>query len=235
MNIKIKQHDITDCGAACLASVAAWYKLSLPVSRIRQWAGTDKKGTNAWGIIKAAEKMGLNAKGVKTPSEMIGEIPLPAIAHVITHGKLQHFVVIYRIGAHSIQIMDPATGSMKKMKQESFIEEWTGVLILISPSKDFKARNEKINNLKRFRYLLLPHKNTLMQAVAGAIFFTILGLSTSVYIQKITDHVLLNGNTNLLNLLSLIMLIILIVQIVIGTLQSIFILKTGQLIDGRQP
>ena len=30
----------------------------MPVSKIRQWAGTDKKGTNAWGLIKAAEKMG---------------------------------------------------------------------------------------------------------------------------------------------------------------------------------
>ena len=47
MNYKVKQRDITDCGAACLASIGAWYKLGLPVSRIRQIAGTDQKGTNA--------------------------------------------------------------------------------------------------------------------------------------------------------------------------------------------
>gem|GEM_PF-664225 len=29
----IKQHDITDCGAACLAIVAKQYGLKLPVSR----------------------------------------------------------------------------------------------------------------------------------------------------------------------------------------------------------
>lgn len=52
--IKIKQRDITDCGAACLASVAAYYKLQLPVSRIRQFAGTDKRGTNVLGLIEAA-------------------------------------------------------------------------------------------------------------------------------------------------------------------------------------
>ncbi|MFR1445749.1 cysteine peptidase family C39 domain-containing protein, partial [Acinetobacter baumannii] len=38
--IKIKQRDITDCGAACIASVAAYYRLQLPVSRVRQYAGT---------------------------------------------------------------------------------------------------------------------------------------------------------------------------------------------------
>ena len=64
-NIKIKQRDITDCGAACLASVAAFYKLKLPVSRIRQYAGTDKRGTNVLGLIEAAELLGFQAKGVK--------------------------------------------------------------------------------------------------------------------------------------------------------------------------
>ena len=44
--VLIKQHDITDCGAACLASVSAFYKLQLPIARIRQYASTDKKGTN---------------------------------------------------------------------------------------------------------------------------------------------------------------------------------------------
>lgn len=39
----IKQHDITDCGAACLASIAAHYNLQIPIARIRQFAGTDKK------------------------------------------------------------------------------------------------------------------------------------------------------------------------------------------------
>jgi len=41
--ITIKQHDITDCGAACLASISAHYNLEIPIARIRQYAGTDKK------------------------------------------------------------------------------------------------------------------------------------------------------------------------------------------------
>ena len=44
--IKIKQFDITDCGAACLASVCAYYGLQFPIARIRQYAFTDQKGTN---------------------------------------------------------------------------------------------------------------------------------------------------------------------------------------------
>lgn len=44
----IKQHDITDCGAACLATVAKQYGYSTSITKIREVAGTDTRGTNAY-------------------------------------------------------------------------------------------------------------------------------------------------------------------------------------------
>lgn len=233
MTTKIKQHDITDCGAACLASVSAFYNLKIPISRIRQWAGTDKKGTNAWGLIKAAEKLGFSAKGVKGEIEALGEVPLPAIAHVVVKKILQHYVVIYKLTKGLVEIMDPADGQIHRKTHEEFAEEWTGVLILLSPNQGFVAHSERVPVLTRFRFLLRPHRKILIQALVGAVVYTILGLSTSVYIQKITDFVLPDGNRNLLNLLGVGMVMVLALQITIGSLQTIFVLKTGQLIDAR--
>lgn len=48
----IKQHDITDCAAACLTIISRQYGLKLPISRIREIAGTDKMGTNAYGVVQ---------------------------------------------------------------------------------------------------------------------------------------------------------------------------------------
>ena len=48
--IKIKQFDITDCGAACLASVCAYYGLQFPIARIRQYAFTDQKRNEYFGV-----------------------------------------------------------------------------------------------------------------------------------------------------------------------------------------
>ncbi|MBW8323718.1 MAG: peptidase domain-containing ABC transporter [Prolixibacteraceae bacterium] len=233
MSIKIKQHDITDCGAACLASISAHYNLKIPIARIRQWAGTDKKGTNAWGLIKAAEKLGFSAKGVKGELDAMNEVPLPAIAHVVVKKVLQHYVVVYKFTKNYVEIMDPGDGQIHRKTHAEFAEEWTGVLILLSPDQGFIARDEKVPVLARFRYLLYPHRKILVQALIGAIVYTVLGLSTSIYIQKITDFVLPDGNKNLLNLLSVGMVVILLVQIVIGSLQSVFVLRTGQLIDAR--
>ena len=55
----IKQYDITDCGAACLATIAKQYGLSISIAKIREVAGTDRHGTNAYGMVKAAEQLGV--------------------------------------------------------------------------------------------------------------------------------------------------------------------------------
>jgi ATP-binding cassette subfamily B protein len=51
----IKQHDITDCGAACLATICKQNGYNISITKIREIAGTDKAGTNTYGVIKATE------------------------------------------------------------------------------------------------------------------------------------------------------------------------------------
>ena len=233
MDVKIKQQDITDCGAACLASVAAYYKLKLPIARIRQIAGTDKKGTNLLGLYQAAEKIGFQVKGLKGNMEALLKMPTPCIAHVIVKEALHHYVVIYSIKKEVVKYMDPSDGQMHKLSFDDFEEIWTGALLMLIPSSEFEAGDNNTSNLTRFIYLLRPHKSVLTQSLVGAILYTVLGLSTAIYIQKITDNVLVNGNSNLLNLLSCAMLILLVLQLFVGAAKSVFMLQTGQKIDAR--
>ncbi|MDV2449024.1 peptidase C39, partial [Elizabethkingia anophelis] len=230
-DIQIKQHDIKDCGAACLASVAAHYGLKLPIAKIRQICHTDTRGTNVLGMVQGLEKMGFNAKGVKGGADALPEIPLPAIAHIIVQGQLHHYVVIYSVKKHKITVMDPAYGKMQEYTIQEFSEIWTGVLILLEPNEYFEQKDEKTSLYKRFWNLVQPHKSILLQALLGAVVYTILGLSTSIYIEKITDYVLIDGNKRLLNLLSVGMIVILLFQIFISVMKSVLVLQTGQKMD----
>lgn len=230
-NIQIKQHDYTDCGAACLASIAAHYGLKYPISRIRQYAFTDRKGTNILGVIEAAKKLGLEAKGVKGPFECLAEIPKPAIAHVVVKEVLQHFVVIYKVTDKYILIMDPSDGKLHKKTHEEFKKEWTGILVLMHPTETFQKGNLKKSTLKSFLELLRPHKSVMAQALFGALIYSLLGLSTAIYVGKITDYVLVDQNVNLLNLMGILMILIILLRTFIGSMKSILALKTGQRID----
>jgi len=231
--VKIKQHDIADCAAACLASVLAWYRRDFPIARIRQYASTDQKGTTAWGIIQAAKRLNLSAKGVRGDIEALSEIPLPAIAHVVVRQRLQHYVVIYGVSKTHVRIMDPATGTVENIPLSTFKESWTGVLILLSPDDGFRPGSEKVSVASRFLYLLNPHKAILWQVLTGALLFTVLGLSTSIFLQKIVDHVIPEGNRNLLNLMGLAMVAILLVKLIINHSRTILTINTGQQIDAR--
>jgi ATP-binding cassette subfamily B protein len=129
--------------------------------------------------------------------------------------------------------MDPADGEMHKETIEEFMKTWSGVLILLVPGEAFKTEDTKVSIYKRFWFLMQPHRSVVAQSLFGALIYTVLGLSTSIYIQKITDNVFVNGNTNLLNLLSIAMIIILLIQLFVGVSKSVFMLNTGQKIDAR--
>ena len=228
----VKQHDVTDCGAACLASIAMHYGLDLPIARIRQYASTDKKGTNVLGLMEAANRLGFTAKGVRGSFENLFEIPLPVIAHV-KHQNLDHYVVLYVANESYVEVMDPAYGELQRLTPDEFRQKWTGVLVLLLPGDDFTAGTEKISLERRFIYLLMPHKSVLLQVLVGAIFYTILGLSTSIFLQKIIDNVLPEANTNLLNLMGTVMIIIILLQVFINHAKTLLTIKTGQQIDAR--
>ncbi|MEH6304181.1 peptidase domain-containing ABC transporter [Olivibacter sp. CPCC 100613] len=231
--IKIKQHDITDCGAACLVSISGFYNLKMPIAKIRALANTDQKGTNVLGMISAAQQLGFSAKGVKGTFDSLTKIPLPAIAHIVFKNGLHHYVVVYKLSKQYVQLMDPADGKMHKVPLETFKDQWTGVLILLAPNENFRTGNERVSVFRRFAFLLKPHRSVFTQVLFGSVIYTILGLSTAIFVQKLIDQVLPDGNQNLLNLLGLMMMMILLLQFFINHSKTIFTLQSGQQIDAR--
>lgn len=130
--------------------------------------------------------------------------------------------------------MDPGSGKLEKWTIEDFTEKWTGVLVIMMPDYDnFIKGDEKVSIMSRLIYLIKPHSAVVVQSIFGALIYTILGLATSIFVQKIIDFVLPDANTNLLNLMGVVMVGILLINIIINFCKSLFILKTGQKIDAR--
>lgn len=229
--ICVKQRDVTDCGAACLVSIAGSYGYRFSVSQIRQIAGTDKRGTSMLGMVEAAQQMGFQAKAVRANPEVIRQIPLPSIAHVLLENGLQHFVVLYRISKHQLVYMDPGTGTQVKTNPDAFTKIWTGVLLLLEPSIAVSGSQVTITTKQRLYHLLYSNRSLLLQGFIGALVYTILGLSVSIYIQKLVDTIFVDGDLGLLNLISIIMILLLCVQQYTGTFKTVLGLQVGQRMD----
>lgn len=129
----VKQTDSTDCGAACLATVARTHKLKVDLAEIRRYAGSGAHGTNVLELIQAAKQIGLEARGIRAAPNQLDRVQVPCVAHVVI-GNLEHYVVIHRVTTRRLMIADPARGLLR-MPLEQFLGIWTGVLIQLTPAR----------------------------------------------------------------------------------------------------
>lgn len=238
----VKQHDITDCGAACLATVCKQNGYKIGITKIREVAGTDKQGTNAFGVIKAAEQLGFSAKGVKGNKEaFFSEFPLPCIAHVIVNGNLLHYVVVHKITKKKVVIADPGVGIVKLTPEEFFGEiyqegkppkyQWSGVLILLVKNETFKKGDETKGLFARFLHLLVPQKKLLLHIFVASLLYTILGILGAFYFKEMIDSVLPDGLRKTLMTLSIGVILLNIFKVLLNAFRSHLLLYLSQKLD----
>jgi ABC-type bacteriocin/lantibiotic exporter with double-glycine peptidase domain len=232
--IGVLQHDTSDCGPACIASVMAHFGMNVPVSRIRQAAGTDGQGTSMLGMVRALEYYHFEARGLQGKLEHISRLPCPFIAHLIRSDQTHHYVNVFKTGSKRLLIMDPSVGKLRSWSLTAFSESWSGRVIALVPGvKEGKSPDVGISNQKRLYSLLKPVWKPLVQALVSAILYTLLGLSASIYLGKLTDHVFMTRNEGLLNLMSIVMIGITLVMIYLSLVKNVIMLKTGQVIDNQ--
>jgi ABC-type bacteriocin/lantibiotic exporter with double-glycine peptidase domain len=229
--VRIRQHDPTDCAAACLSSIAAHYGTRIPLPRIRDLACTDQRGTTVLGLVRAAETLGFLAKGVRGTYQSLAAVPKPVVAHLDLGGGLQHYVVLYAITPKYVVLMDPADGQVHRVPPDDFRARWTGVLVLAVPAEGFAPLRRVGSGVRRLYSLLVPHRTILVQSLVGAGFHTMLGLSTAVYVQQLVDRAVPDGNRSLVNLMGVAMLAVLAVQLTLAWSRDRITLATGQKID----
>ena len=178
----IKQHDATDCAAACLAMICLHYKKETTITKLRDLMGTDLKGTNLLGLNNCAEKLGFVSQPVRVDRDGFqSKFTLPAIANVITKEGMTHFVVIYKITNKYIIVGDPAKRVMK-VTLEEFYKGFTGVLVILKPGEEFvkdSIKNEKV--ISRFIRIAMPQKKLFIYSVIASIIMTILGIVSSLF------------------------------------------------------
>jgi ATP-binding cassette subfamily B protein len=229
LRICVQQHDATDCGAACLATIVRSHGLRIPIARIRQYAGTDLQGTNVLGLVEAAQRLGFEAKGVRGGLEALARIPLPAIAHVRSGGTL-HYVVIHKVGPRRLTIADPASG-VRRLTRADFAAAWSGVLVLLVPGAGFGREDRPAGVWSRLARLVKPHGFLLAETFLATLFFTLLGLGTSIYIQLLVDHVLVRKDWATFRWLSLGLLALTGCRAVLGLARGILSAYLGRKID----
>lgn len=211
----VPQIDARDCGVAALASIAKWYGSDYSLAHLRELAKTNKEGTTALGIVKAAQEIGLETRAVQADMSLfeMKEVAYPFIVHVNKEGKLQHYYVVYRSKKDSLIIGDPDPAvKITKMTKERFRSEWTGVAIFLAPEPSYKLHKDKKNGLLDLLPLIFKQRSLIFYIVSASLLVTIINIVGSYYLQGILDEYIPNQMRSTLGIISIGLIVTYILQ-----------------------
>lgn len=228
----VKQHDMTDCAAACLATISMYYKKEITITKLRDILGTDIKGTTLKGLEDGAKRLGFDTRAIRVDKDSFqSKYTLPAIAHIITDEGLSHFVVVHKVKKDKVTILDPAKGA-KKETVDDFFKSFDGILLLLIPNNEFSAGKDKASGiLSKFIALLLPQKALFIYSIIASTILTILGIASSFFNKFLMDEILPYGLKNQLTVFVIGFLVLGITQIGLSAIRQHMLLYLSQKID----
>jgi ATP-binding cassette subfamily B protein len=140
--------------------------------------------------------------------------------------------VLHQVTKRGVLVADPGRG-VRTMAADEFKSAWTGYLLLLAPDQAGPRRigGEPLSPWRRFLGLLTCHTGLLAEAVVCAILMTVLGVSTSYFVQHLVDSVLVRQEVRLLNALGVGMVLVVVFRTLFGLLRQYLLAHVGRKVD----
>ena len=238
MKTAIRQHDLSDCAAACIASIARYYGEDVPLTVIREASGTSQAGTSIKGILDACRAIGFHAVGYKSDDkrlESLYGLSEPVILHIVNRQGDLHFIVLESLNVHRARIMDPGLGKHVQIPTEQLRKEWTGYLVTLKPQSDGTQQTERKVPSQRslFQCLRLLSFRDFALMLAGSVIYIVAGLCTALFLQHIIDGILPENDRSELLKTGLLMLSVMVCTLLVGYGRILYSLRLSILLDSH--
>ena len=191
--IFVPQHDMTDCGVACLLMLIKYYGGDSSIVHLRELSGTSNFGTTLLGLCQASQNMGFSSRGVEADSiEELKRLDKPCILNVCIDEKIEHFTVFFEYSNDKFLIGDPGRDIIE-MTEEELSSIWTKKCLLLEPTSAFELKEKGLRKKKEWILSLIREDyGILFSTLIIGIITTILGLSMTMFSQVLVDSILPN-------------------------------------------
>jgi ATP-binding cassette, subfamily B, bacterial len=194
----VRQMETADCGAACLASVLAYFGKNVRLDELRELTATGRDGVSARAIIDAARVQGLHPQAVRTEVEELDRLPPGSILH----WEFNHFVVFERVTRGGARIVDPARGRVV-VSTETLSGAYTGVAITFEPTAEFVPGGSASRGTWRYLRPVLSQRRTLVRVLTMSLLVRLLALALPLLTALVVDEVVPHADRHLLLVLVL--------------------------------
>lgn len=222
----IMQLEATECGAASLAMVMAYFEKWLPLEQTRQDCAVSRDGSSAANIVRAARSYGMETHAFKVDiDDLQAEGPFPCIIH----WAFNHFVVLDGFKKGKAYINDPARGFVKVSMKE-FDENYTGVIITIEPGEGFEPSGKKKSVITFAKQRLTGLGKAVSFVAITTLISSLISIINPVFSRVFIDRLLTGMNPDWLYPFIGILAAFSIVQIVVGFISAFYSMRiTGKM------
>ncbi len=223
----IYQSEAAECGLACLAMVAAAYGYNIDMTSLRQRYPLSLKGANLQQIMQLADELGLAGRALRLEPEEFAQLKLPCILH----WQMNHFVVLVKVKARVIQIIDPAFGK-KELSYAEIDPSFTGIALELSPTATFKPQDQRQSlSLSQFWSSASGLWPALLRILLMSLVLQFFLLVAPYYMQLVVDEVLVSRDLDLLHVLAAGFGLLLLLQVLTNILRSWLVLHLGSVLN----
>ena len=180
----ILQMEATECGAASLGMILAYYGRWLPLEVLRQECGVTRDGSNADNLLKAARRQGCNAKAFAGRSSALRKKEFP----LILFWEFNHFLVLEGFKGDTVYLNDPAMGR-RTLPWDEFVASYTGVYMKITPGEEFKPEGQRYSIAKAMAAKLAEDKWAIVFLMILGLCMVLPGLAIPVMDQIFIDDI----------------------------------------------
>lgn len=198
----IYQMEATECGAASLTMIMAYYGKYVPLDKVRVDTGVSRDGCKASKIIQGARKYQFEGKGFRMGFEALKkETRLPCIIH----WNFNHFVVFEGFKGKYAYINDPAQGR-RRLSMEELDEGFTGIVLFFSPAEGFTKSKKTDSIITSVHQRLKNEKDAIVFLLVLGLLLVFPGILMPIFSQVFIDDILVGGNNNWIRILVIAML-----------------------------
>ena len=181
------QMHASECGAACLGSILAYFGRWVPLTELREKCEVSRDGSSAASILRAARHFGLGCNGLSVRTDQLKSLPLP----LILFWQFSHFVVLEGFDGRNFYLNDPATGR-RRVSADEFDKDYSGIALRFKCGDDFRTGGERPGLYGQLGTLLAGSWSVLTGVLACALMLTLLALvvpaSLSVFVDDVLDN-----------------------------------------------
>ena len=169
----------------------------MPLAEIRQALGVGRNGTTVSALLRAGRLYGLRGRGVRAEVDDISALP----CGTILYWEFRHYVVLERVGTHSVRIVDPATGR-RNVPMGELRRAFTGVALIFEPSEAFKPGKVKTRRAWGLLKQVFERWGLLARIISTSAVIQILAAAMPILTGVLIDRVVPQRNYSLLFLLA---------------------------------